>query len=150
MGIAPILVQRIYETIGEINRQGVAILLVEQNANYALDISTRGYVLETGRGGAGERLAISCATTPTSRGRTWAHDRLRGSSAPTALYLLFVWLISAADGSWLSDRKGYGERVGLAFGLLLSAIGLRDRAAAAGTAGLDLEDRGPVAASTQA
>jgi branched-chain amino acid transport system ATP-binding protein len=49
MGIAPILVQRIYETIAEINRQGVAILLVEQNANYALDISKRGYVLETGR-----------------------------------------------------------------------------------------------------
>jgi branched-chain amino acid transport system ATP-binding protein len=49
MGIAPILVQRIYETIGEINRSGVAILLVEQNANYALDISQRGYVLETGR-----------------------------------------------------------------------------------------------------
>jgi branched-chain amino acid transport system ATP-binding protein len=48
MGIAPILVQRIYETISEINRQGVAILLVEQNANYALDISKRGYVLETG------------------------------------------------------------------------------------------------------
>jgi branched-chain amino acid transport system ATP-binding protein len=49
MGIAPILVQRIYETIGEINRAGVAILLVEQNAKYALDISRRGYVLETGR-----------------------------------------------------------------------------------------------------
>jgi branched-chain amino acid transport system ATP-binding protein len=49
MGIAPILVARIYETIGEINRSGVAILLVEQNANYALDISSRGYVLETGR-----------------------------------------------------------------------------------------------------
>ncbi len=49
MGIAPNLVQRIYQTIGEINRQGVAILLVEQNANYALDISNRGYVLETGR-----------------------------------------------------------------------------------------------------
>jgi branched-chain amino acid transport system ATP-binding protein len=49
MGIAPILVQRIYETIGEINRQGVTILLVEQNANYALEISSRGYVLETGR-----------------------------------------------------------------------------------------------------
>jgi branched-chain amino acid transport system ATP-binding protein len=48
MGIAPILVQRIYETIAEINRQGVSILLVEQNANYALDVSTRGYVLETG------------------------------------------------------------------------------------------------------
>ena len=48
MGIAPILVQRIYETIAEINRSGVAILLVEQNANYALDVSKRGYVLETG------------------------------------------------------------------------------------------------------
>jgi branched-chain amino acid transport system ATP-binding protein len=48
MGIAPILVQRIYETIAEINRQGLAILLVEQNANYALDVSKRGYVLETG------------------------------------------------------------------------------------------------------
>ncbi len=49
MGIAPILVQRIYETIGEINRGGVAILLVEQNANYALEAAKRGYVLETGR-----------------------------------------------------------------------------------------------------
>jgi branched-chain amino acid transport system ATP-binding protein len=48
MGIAPILVQRIYETIAEINRQGVSILLVEQNANYALDVAKRGYVLETG------------------------------------------------------------------------------------------------------
>jgi branched-chain amino acid transport system ATP-binding protein len=49
MGLAPILVQRIYQTIEEINRQGVAILLVEQNANYALDAAKRGYVLETGR-----------------------------------------------------------------------------------------------------
>jgi branched-chain amino acid transport system ATP-binding protein len=49
MGLAPILVQRIYETIAEINKQGVAILLVEQNANYALDASRRGYVLETGQ-----------------------------------------------------------------------------------------------------
>ena len=49
MGIAPILVDRIYETISEINNQGTTILLVEQNANYALGVSTRGYVLETGR-----------------------------------------------------------------------------------------------------
>ncbi|HEY0344286.1 MAG TPA: ABC transporter ATP-binding protein [Solirubrobacteraceae bacterium] len=49
MGIAPILVDRIYETIAEINRQGTTILLVEQNANYALGVSTRGYVLETGK-----------------------------------------------------------------------------------------------------
>ncbi len=49
MGIAPILVQRIYETIAEINRAGMTILLVEQNANYALDLAARGYVLETGQ-----------------------------------------------------------------------------------------------------
>jgi branched-chain amino acid transport system ATP-binding protein len=49
MGIAPLLVERIYETIEEINRQGTTILLVEQNANYALGVSGRGYVLETGR-----------------------------------------------------------------------------------------------------
>ena len=49
MGLAPILVDRIYETITEINGQGTTILLVEQNANYALSVSSRGYVLETGR-----------------------------------------------------------------------------------------------------
>src|ERR687893_730526 len=48
MGIAPILVERIYETIAEINQQGTTILLVEQNANFALEVSKRGYVLETG------------------------------------------------------------------------------------------------------
>ena len=48
MGLAPILVERIYETIAEINKQGTTILLVEQNANYALEVSRRGYVLETG------------------------------------------------------------------------------------------------------
>ena len=42
----------------------------------------------------------------------------------TALYLLFVWLLSAAIGSWVADRKGYGEKVGLAFGMILSAPGL--------------------------
>ncbi|TMK61918.1 MAG: ABC transporter ATP-binding protein [Actinobacteria bacterium] len=48
MGLAPILVERIYETIEEINRQGTTILLVEQNANFALEVAARGYVLETG------------------------------------------------------------------------------------------------------
>jgi branched-chain amino acid transport system ATP-binding protein len=48
MGLAPILVERIYETIREINQQGTTILLVEQNANFALEVSNRGYVLETG------------------------------------------------------------------------------------------------------
>jgi branched-chain amino acid transport system ATP-binding protein len=49
MGIAPILVERIYETIAEINEQGMTILLVEQNANFALEVSKRAYVLETGK-----------------------------------------------------------------------------------------------------
>jgi branched-chain amino acid transport system ATP-binding protein len=49
MGLAPILVDRIYETVREINKQGTTILLVEQNANYALDVSNHGYVLETGK-----------------------------------------------------------------------------------------------------
>jgi biotin transporter BioY len=43
---------------------------------------------------------------------------------PRGLYLLFGWLLSAAIGSWVSERKGYGERVGLAFGLLLTVVGL--------------------------
>ena len=49
MGIAPVLVDRIYETIREINRQGTTILLVEQNAHHALATASRGYVLATGR-----------------------------------------------------------------------------------------------------
>jgi branched-chain amino acid transport system ATP-binding protein len=49
MGIAPILVEKIYETIAEINADGLTILLVEQNASFALGVSHRGYVLETGR-----------------------------------------------------------------------------------------------------
>ncbi len=40
------------------------------------------------------------------------------------LYLLFAWLLSAAIGAWVAERKGYGERVGLAFGLLLTVAGL--------------------------
>jgi branched-chain amino acid transport system ATP-binding protein len=49
MGLAPVLVERIFEIIREINNQGTTILLVEQNANVALEIATRGYVLETGK-----------------------------------------------------------------------------------------------------
>jgi branched-chain amino acid transport system ATP-binding protein len=49
MGLAPIVVQRIFDTIGEINQQGTTILLVEQNAAQALSLANRGYVIETGR-----------------------------------------------------------------------------------------------------
>jgi hypothetical protein len=41
-----------------------------------------------------------------------------------ALYLLFIWLASAIAASYLSDRKGYGEKAGLASGLLLSVVGV--------------------------
>jgi branched-chain amino acid transport system ATP-binding protein len=59
LGLAPILVGLIFRIIQEINRQGVAILLVEQNAQQALTLAGRGYVLETGRiavEGSAERL----------------------------------------------------------------------------------------------
>ena len=49
LGLAPLVVQDIFGIIKEINRQGVTILLIEQNANMALRIADRGYVLETGR-----------------------------------------------------------------------------------------------------
>jgi branched-chain amino acid transport system ATP-binding protein len=49
LGLAPVIVDRIYEVVRELNKRGVTILLVEQNANYALDVSNRGYVLETGK-----------------------------------------------------------------------------------------------------
>jgi branched-chain amino acid transport system ATP-binding protein len=49
MGLAPIVVERIFETIREISTQGVTILLVEQNAAQALSLANRGYVIETGR-----------------------------------------------------------------------------------------------------
>jgi branched-chain amino acid transport system ATP-binding protein len=49
MGLAPIVVERIFQTIREISEQGVTILLVEQNAAQALNLANRGYVIETGR-----------------------------------------------------------------------------------------------------
>jgi len=49
MGLAPIIVESIFAVIQDINRQGTTILLVEQNANLALSVAHKGYVLETGR-----------------------------------------------------------------------------------------------------
>jgi|GEM_PF-1215192 hypothetical protein len=49
---------------------------------------------------------------------------MSGAIGANALYFLFAWLISAAAASWLSERKGYGERIGLTFGLILSVLGL--------------------------
>lgn len=49
MGLAPIIVQKIFEIVQMISQQGVTILLVEQNAKLALEISDRGYVMESGK-----------------------------------------------------------------------------------------------------
>ena len=61
-----------------------------------------------------------------------------GTIGPKALYILFAWLISAAAAAWLADRKGYGERVGLALGLLLvdEPTSRQDEANARGVAAL--------------
>ena len=60
MGLAPVLVREIFQTLREINAAGTTILLVEQNARQALKLAHRGYVLETGRltvaGPAGELM----------------------------------------------------------------------------------------------
>jgi branched-chain amino acid transport system ATP-binding protein len=49
MGLAPLVVQTIFDTIREINEQGMTVLLVEQNAAQALSLAHRGYVIETGK-----------------------------------------------------------------------------------------------------
>jgi branched-chain amino acid transport system ATP-binding protein len=59
MGLAPVLVDSIFDTIQELNKEGTTILLVEQNARVALQIATRGYVIETGEivlSGSAEKL----------------------------------------------------------------------------------------------
>ena len=49
MGLAPVLVQQNFEILQEVNRQGTTVFVVEQNANMALSIANRGYVLQTGK-----------------------------------------------------------------------------------------------------
>ncbi len=49
LGLSPLLVERLFDLISQLNREGLTILLVEQNTQMALEIATRGYVLELGR-----------------------------------------------------------------------------------------------------
>jgi branched-chain amino acid transport system ATP-binding protein len=68
LGLAPVIVQKVFAIIGEIRRRGTTVLLVEQNARMALSVADRGYVLETGR------LAISGGPS-----ELWSNDQVRAA-----------------------------------------------------------------------
>jgi len=68
LGLAPVIVQKVFAIIGEIRRRGTTVLLVEQNARMALSVADRGYVLETGR------LAVSGGAS-----ELWSHDEVRAA-----------------------------------------------------------------------
>jgi branched-chain amino acid transport system ATP-binding protein len=68
LGLAPVIVQKVFAIIGEIRKRGTTVLLVEQNARMALSVADRGYVLETGR------LAVS-----GKPGELWSNDAVRAA-----------------------------------------------------------------------
>jgi branched-chain amino acid transport system ATP-binding protein len=68
LGLAPVIVQKVFSIIGEIRRRGTTVLLVEQNARMALSVADRGYVLETGR------LAVSGKPD-----ELWSNDEVRAA-----------------------------------------------------------------------
>ena len=72
LGLAPKLVEDIFQIIKTINQEGITVLLVEQNANKALHIAHYGYVLETGRVTLMDE-AKSCCRTTMCGGRIWAN-----------------------------------------------------------------------------
>jgi hypothetical protein len=63
---------------------------------------------------------------------------------PTALYLLFIWLLSCAGGAWVAQRKGYGERLGLTFGLILTVVGFVIVLLLPGRPGSHWKEEGPI------
>jgi branched-chain amino acid transport system ATP-binding protein len=73
MGLAPVIVEIIFETLKKLNAEGITILLVEQNAAMALQVADRGYVLETGRvalEGGGKELLVNERVRKTYLGET--------------------------------------------------------------------------------
>ena len=127
LGLAPVVVDRIFETIREINAQGVTILLVEQNANYALDVAARGYVLETGKVALSDQSAALRDQRGSAEGLPRAHDRLRPPLRRHRRPVAGPPLRVAAQRDRVLAAlalKGYSEKPGLGTGLLLSVIGL--------------------------
>ena len=86
MGISPVLTERIYETIEQINKEGMTILLVEQNANFALDVSKRAYVLETGKVAMSDTLGRA-ADQPRSPEGVPGNMNMLALMGATALWL---------------------------------------------------------------
>jgi branched-chain amino acid transport system ATP-binding protein len=68
LGLAPVIVQKVFAIIGEIRRRGTTVLLVEQNARMALSVADRGYVLETGT------MAVQ-----GKPGELWSNDEVRAA-----------------------------------------------------------------------
>ena len=97
MGLAPIFVERIFETIVEVNKQGTSILLVEQNALMALDVANRGYVLETGHVALADDAKALAKNDETSARRT--------SARPDDLCSVSVSSRRARSGSTAGSRR---------------------------------------------
>ena len=75
LGLAPLIVKGIFSIIREINRQGITVLLIEQNANMALSVADRAYVLETGT------IAIEGSAADLARDDRVRHAYLGGKGA---------------------------------------------------------------------
>ena len=123
MGLAPILVERNFEIIKQVHETGVAILVVEQNANVSLSIADRGYVLSTGRlvlggqGGRPARRTKGCAR-PTSAARRIRSRRRLGAAirGEFPIFAHTTYLNSCSQGA-LSHRvrarvRGVPRRLG--------------------------------------
>ena len=133
LGLAPLVVQDIFRTIRAINAAGTSVLLVEQNARYALETASRGYVLQTG---ASWRAGLRGAQTRCARAR--------GLSRPDATRCRFVRSqLMAAIRQIFAGRKiavvtgagtGIGRAIALAFGEAGAAVACVDLEAQAAQA----------------
>ena len=110
LGLAPVIVDKIYEIVREINAAGTTILLVEQNANYALDVSTRGYVLETGTVALTDS-SENLRNDRASRTRTSEHDpRPRSGRRQGALAPLHLAASARSSASGSPGRRATARR----------------------------------------